>query len=212
MWKTKHGTVLINWLLWRQGNTALEKGRQSSITHSYRFSMIPLQILNINAFTWSLPFPSLYKYMQSHSTVPVFFLAVFSLIFCFGRDQESAQRSRPTSEVSTNSALIASIENCRWDGYAEGTCSAVTVNVLLVDRFLDSQSEKCVLEEWGIILKAGIKHTSSLIYLKCRGTIIEAILWGLHNICYRQSTFPLSTILCPDSAFSCVSRLCLKST
>lgn len=119
------------------------------------------------------------------------FWLFFSLIFCFGRDQESAQRSRPTSAVSTNSALIASIENCRWDGYAEGTRSAVTVNVLLLDRFLDSQSEKCVLEEWGIILKAGIKHTSSLIYLKCRGTIIEAILWGLHNICYRQSTFPL---------------------
>lgn len=128
--------------------------------------------------------------MQGHSIVPAFFLVDFSLIFCCGRDQKSAQRSRPASQVSTNSALTASIENCRWDGYTEGTFSAVTMEVLLLDKFLDSQSEKCVLEEWGIILKAGIKHISSLIYLKCRRTIIEAILWGPH-IFYRQRAFPL---------------------
>lgn len=150
--------MLINGLLWRQGNTALEKGRQSSVTYSFWFGLIPFQVLNTNAFTWFLPFQPLYKYTQGHSIVPNFFLSDLFLIFCCGRDQESIQRSRPTSQVSTNSALIASIKNGRWDGYIEGICSAITINVLLQDEFLDSQSEKCVLEEWGIILKAGIKH------------------------------------------------------
>lgn len=183
--------MLINGLLWRQGNTALEKGRQSSVTHSFWFCLTPHQVLNTNAFTRSLPFPPLSKYMQGHSIIPAFFSAEFFIIFCCGRDQESVQRSRPASQVSTKSALIASIENCRWDGYTEGTCSAITINVLLLDKFLDSQSEKRVLAEWGIILKAGLKLTSSLIYLKRRRKIIEAILWGPHNICYRQSAFPL---------------------
>lgn len=145
------------------------------------------QLLSHDLFLFHL----LYKYTQGHSIALALFSADFFLIFCCGKDQESAQRSRPASQVSTNSALIASIGNCRWDGYTEGTSSTITINVLLLDKFLDSQSEKCVLEEWDIILKAGIKHTSLLIYLKCRGTIIEAILWGPHNICYRQRAFPL---------------------
>lgn len=130
---------------------------------------IKYDIVLINGLLQSLENTTLERGWQSFISHAFYFCLIPSLEHI--PLHQVRERCRPISQEFSNSALITCIKNYRWDGYTEyyklyNYYKCVILGQICRQLVWDIALCMLELEEWGRMLKAGMKHASSLIYLR----------------------------------------------